>query len=63
MCQCIHTYVEVGDVNSHSLFPHSGLVCVTRRLQNLKEILVRDASTTCTNLENQFVPGYDQEME
>lgn len=32
MGQCVHTDMEVGDVHTHSLFSHSRLVCVTRRL-------------------------------
>lgn len=39
--QCIHTHVEVGDVDTHRLFAHSGLVRVPRRLgaqQRLRDL-------------------------
>ena len=25
MCQCIHSHMEIGDINAHGLFPHSTL--------------------------------------
>ncbi len=32
--QCVHTYMEVGDVDAHGLFTHSRLVRVPGRLNN-----------------------------
>jgi hypothetical protein len=25
MCQCVHSHMEVGDIHTHGLFPHSTL--------------------------------------
>ena len=25
MCQCVHSHMEIGDINTHGLFPHSTL--------------------------------------
>lgn len=25
MCQCVHSHMEIGDINAHGLFPHSTL--------------------------------------
>lgn len=37
MCERIHTDMEVGNVDSHSLFTHSRLVCVPGRLGRQRE--------------------------
>lgn len=37
MSQCVHSYVEVGDVDAHGLFTHSRLVRVSGRLKKNKQ--------------------------
>ena len=73
MRQCIHSYVKVGDVHSHSLFTHCRLVSVSRRLEKKYNISCMETegrlkiepkrvrgSTSLSGMD--CVPGYDQEM-